>query len=43
MPEDFPDALIVTIYKNKGSKANCENYRGIFLLSVAGKIFIVFF
>ena len=22
MPEDFRDALIVTLYKNKGSKAN---------------------
>ena len=39
MPDDFRDALIVSLYKNKGSKADCENYRGISLLSIAGKIF----
>ena len=39
MPEDFRDALIVALYKNKGSKADCSNYRGISLLSIAGKIF----
>ena len=27
MPEDFHDALIVAIYKNKGSKADCGNYK----------------
>ena len=39
MPEDFRDALIVALYKNKGSNADCGNYRGISLLSIAGKIF----
>ena len=39
MPADFKDALIVALYKNKGSKADCGNYRGISLLSIAGKIF----
>ena len=39
MPDDFRDALIVALYKNKGSKADCGNYRGISLLSIAGKIF----
>nr|KAG5693154.1 hypothetical protein BaRGS_035352 [Batillaria attramentaria] len=39
MPDDFRDALIVSLYKNKGSKADCGNYRGISLLSIAGKIF----
>ena len=39
MPEDFCDALIVSLYKKKGSKSDCGNYRGISLLSVAGKIF----
>ena len=39
MPDDFRDALIVALYKNKGSKADCGNYCGISLLSIAGKIF----
>ena len=39
MPDDFRDALIVSLYK-KGSKLDCGNYWGISLLSVAGKIFV---
>ena len=39
MPDDFRDALIVSLYKKKGSKSDCRNYNGISLLSVAGKIF----
>ena len=39
MPEDFRDALIVALYKNKGSKADCGNYRGISLLSIAGNVY----
>ena len=39
MPDDFRDTLIVALYKNKGSKVDCGNYRGISLLSIAGKIF----
>ena len=39
MPDDFRDALIVSLYKKKGSKSDCGSYRGISLLSVAGKIF----
>ena len=38
-PDDFCDALIVSLYKNKGSKSDCRNYRGISLLSITGKIF----
>jgi hypothetical protein len=38
MPADFRDATIVALYKNKGSRTDCGNYRGISLLSVAGKI-----
>lgn len=38
MPAELRDATIVTLYKNKGSKSDCGNYRGISLLSIAGKI-----
>ena len=38
LPADFRDAVIVTLYKNKGEKSDCSNYRGITLLSIAGKI-----
>ena len=38
LPQDLRDAVIITLYKNKGEKSNCDNYRGITLLSIAGKI-----
>ena len=38
VPADFRDATIVTLYKNKGAKSDCGNYRGISLLSIAEKI-----
>lgn len=38
LPSDFRDANIITIFK-KGDRENCNNYRGISLLSVASKIF----
>uniref|UniRef100_A0A5F8GDL9 Reverse transcriptase domain-containing protein n=1 Tax=Monodelphis domestica TaxID=13616 RepID=A0A5F8GDL9_MONDO len=38
MPPELRDASIVVLYKNKGSRAACDNYRGISLLSTAGKI-----
>jgi len=37
VPQDWKDARIVTIFK-KGSRKDCGNYRGISLLSIAGKI-----
>ena len=37
LPQDLKDASIITIYKNKGDKRNCNNYHGISLLSVARK------
>ena len=40
MSEDFRDALIVALYKNKGNKARyCGYYRGISLVSVVCKTF----
>ena len=33
------DAKIVTLYKNKGARSDCNNYRGISLLIIVGKLF----
>ena len=38
VPQAWHDASIVTIYK-KGDRTDCGKYRGISLLSIAGKIF----
>ena len=38
LPQDFKDANIITLYKNKGSRQDCNSYRGFSLLSVAGKV-----
>ena len=38
LPQDLKDARIVHLYKGKGEKSSCDNYRGISLLSIAGKI-----
>ena len=38
LPQDIRDAVLVSLYKNKGEKSDWSNYRGITLLSVAGKI-----
>jgi hypothetical protein len=28
LPRDLSDAVIITLYKNKGEKSDCSNYRG---------------
>ena len=39
IPHKMRNAKIVTLYKNKGDKGDCNNYRGISLLSITGKVF----
>ena len=39
VPSDMRDAKIVTLYKNKGDRSDCNSYRGISLLSIVGKVF----
>ena len=41
MPEDWKSAVIVPLYKGKGERTECKNYRGINLLIVVGKIYRV--
>ena len=31
------DAKIITVFKNNGERSDCNNYRGISLLSIIGK------
>lgn len=38
LPQDFKDAVIVTVYKTKGQRSECGNHSGISLLATAGKI-----
>ena len=39
VPHDMRDAKIITLLKNKGERSDCNNYRGISLLSTIGKVF----
>jgi len=39
VPQDMRDAKIITLYKNKGDRSDCNNYRGISLLNIVGKVF----
>lgn len=34
----FRDATVISLFKSKGSTADCSNYRGIFLVVMAGEI-----
>ncbi|XP_019625432.1 PREDICTED: uncharacterized protein LOC109470795 [Branchiostoma belcheri] len=38
-PQDMRNASIITLYKNKGDRSDCNNYRRISLLSIVGKAF----
>ena len=38
VPQDMRDAKIITLYKNKGERSDCNNYRVISLLSIVGKV-----
>ena len=38
LPQDLKDAVIISLYKNKGEKSDCSNYGGITLLTIAGKV-----
>ena len=39
VPVDWMRAIIVPIYKGKGDRNECKNYRGISLLSIPGKVY----
>ena len=39
VPEDWQNAIVVPIWKQKGSKKDCSIYRGISLLSHVGKMY----
>ena len=38
VPEDWKSQILVPLHK-KGSRSICDNYRGIALLSIPGKVF----
>ena len=40
VPQDMRDANIVTLYKNKSDRGDCNNYRDISLLNIADKLFM---
>ena len=39
VPHSRRDSKIITLYNNKGERNDCNNYRGIALLSIVGKVF----
>ena len=39
VPEDLKAAGIVPVYKGKGDRRDCVNYRRISMLSIPGKIY----
>ncbi|XP_033099909.1 uncharacterized protein LOC117103460 [Anneissia japonica] len=39
IPQQLRNSKIITLYKNKGSRKDCNNYRGISLLNIVGKVY----
>ncbi len=39
VPDDWKKAIIIPLYKGKGSRSECSSYRGISLLCVPGKVY----
>lgn len=39
MPQEMRNPIIITLYKNKSDCSDCNNYRGVSLLGIVGKIF----
>ena len=39
VPQDMRNAKIITLYKHKSDRSDCNNYRGIYLLSIVCKVF----
>src|SRR5678815_3052026 len=39
VPQAWEDGCLVPLYKGKGDRMECGNYRGICLLSVVGKVY----
>ena len=40
VPDEWKKAIIIPLFKNKGSRLDCENHRGISLISVPSKTFM---
>ena len=41
-PQDTRNDKIVILYKKKGDGSDCNNFRGIYLLSIVGKLYARF-
>ena len=39
VPEDWRSAVIIPLYKGKGERTECSNFRSISLVSMDGKIY----